>query len=278
MKFKTKKISSFGLLIEPHANSQNLQTLEPSELLQLVGEHLIVVIRSFKTFDDSDAFTAFCERFGKISIWPFGKVLNLVEQENPTDHIFASSSVPLHWDGMYRSEVPEYQFFHCLKAPLDHQGGRTIFSNTIQAIANAPEEIRKLWSRATGTYERKMEFYHSRVSAPIVALHPYKNRTVIRYNEPALQSEEDFINPPDIKIEGLNEAETKLLHDSLRSALYAPDNCYAHQWMSGDIVIADNFSLLHGREKFTSRASRHLQRIHVLSNPPYQNPDLAVFR
>ena len=39
----------------------------------------------------------------------------------------------------------------------------------------------------------------------------------------------------------------------------------------GDVVVADNFSLLHGREGFTARSARHLQRVHIQSNPVCAN-------
>ncbi|WP_175460979.1 TauD/TfdA family dioxygenase, partial [Vibrio parahaemolyticus] len=42
-------------------------------------------------------------------------------------------------------------------------------------------------------------------------------------------------------------------------------------WQQGDVVIADNFSLLHGREGFTARSARHLQRVHIQSNPVCAN-------
>ncbi|MGH3312603.1 MAG: hypothetical protein ACRDP3_18815 [Streptomyces sp.] len=40
------------------------------------------------------------------------------------------------------------------------------------------------------------------------------------------------------------------------------------------VVIADNYTLLHGREAFTSRAPRHLRRVHVLGEPALENPAL----
>ena len=63
----------------------------------------------------------------------------------------------------------------------------------------------------------------------------------------------------------------------LRDALYAPSNFYAHEWQQGDVVVADNFSLLHGREGYETKASRHLRRVHVLSAPPLNNPRLVSY-
>ena len=74
------------------------------------------------------------------------------------------------------------------------------------------------------------------------------------------------------------DTEAASFHRELREALYAPECLYAHAWQAGDLVVADNYSLLHGREAFTSGAPRHLQRVHVLGDPPFDNPGLRVFR
>jgi alpha-ketoglutarate-dependent taurine dioxygenase len=63
---------------------------------------------------------------------------------------------------------------------------------------------------------------------------------------------------------------------SLRKTLYNPHHLYAHAWQTGDVVIADNYTLLHGREAFTSGASRHLRRVHILGDPPLHNPALRT--
>ncbi|WP_408074555.1 TauD/TfdA dioxygenase family protein [Legionella pneumophila] len=213
-----------------------------------------------------------------LSLWPFGKVLELIEQEDPEDHIFDHSYMPLHWDGMYRPQVPEYQIFHCVKAPLPGQGGRTTFSNTILALQFASSEIKELWNKVSGTYQRKMEFYNSKTVSPIITKHPQKDFSVIRYNEPPSVDKGHFVNPPDIEFTGIDQEELDFFHRSLENALYSPDNFYAHEWQNGDIVIADNFSLLHGREGFVSRSPRHIQRVHVLSNPPFDNPGLESYQ
>jgi L-tyrosine isonitrile desaturase/decarboxylase len=175
---------------------------------------------------------------------------------------------------MYRPQVPEVQIFHCVHAPLDGQGGRTTFSNTMMALQRASEQTRALWSRVTGTYERTMEFYDSKTVSPIITSHPQRGYPVIRYNEPPSAS--GFVNPPKLTFSGADDVAE--LHRSLRQALYDRGNFYAHEWLTGDVVIADNYSLLHGREAFEAKAPRHLRRVHVLGNPPLDNPALVSHR
>ena len=125
-----------------------------------------------------------------------------------------------------------------------------------------------------GQVKRAMEYYNSKTVSPIINKHPYKDFSVIRYNEPPSEDKRCFVNPPTLAFTGVSLEELAEFHQSLKQALYAPSNFYAHEWQKGDVVIADNFSLLHGREAFISKSPRHIQRVHVLSNPPFDNPGL----
>lgn len=278
MNVKKVRLKPFGLLIEADRPLCDVRTLAIEELREHFKNEHLLILRGFRTFDGPEEFAGYCESWGEVSIWPFGKVLELIEHKNPQDHIFDNNYVPLHWDGMYRPQVPEYQIFHCVKAPLPGQGGRTTFSNTILALRHASSELKDLWNKVSGVYQRKMEFYNSNTVSPIITKHPQRGFPVIRYNEPPTESKGHFVNPPDLKFTGVGKEELDVFHRSLKEALYAPTNFYAHEWQTGDVVIADNFSLLHGREEFVSKAPRHLQRVHVLSDPPLNNPGLEAYQ
>jgi alpha-ketoglutarate-dependent taurine dioxygenase len=267
----------FGLVLEPEAPEDDIHDLDVELLRELLWKERLLVLRGFRTFSSAEAFADYCERWGEVSIWPFGKVLELVEHNNPEDHIFDNNYVPLHWDGMYRPQVPEFQIFHCVRAPRHGQGGRTTFSDTVRALEGAPETACALWGKVTGSYQRKMEFYDSKTISPIVDTHPVRGFPVIRYNEPPLAGYGNFVNPPILEFTGVGDDERGTFFSSLRDALYAPSNFYAHEWQEGDVVVADNFSLLHGREAFETKAPRHLRRVHVLSNPPLDNPRLVSY-
>jgi alpha-ketoglutarate-dependent taurine dioxygenase len=120
-----------------------------------------------------------------------------------------------------------------------------------------------------------MEYYDSKTVAPIIAEHPVKGFSVIRYNEPPRRGDRHFINHPALAFQGVAEDEIDDFHRTLREALYAPESFYAHAWCTGDILISDNYTLLHGRERFTSGAPRHLRRVHVLGQPALDNPHLV---
>src|SRR5262249_10480499 len=125
---------------------------------------------------------------------------------------------------------------------------------------------------------RKMEFYNSQTISPIIDFHPRRGFPVIRYNEPPREGYGQFVNPPILEFTGAGSNEIIEFHRTLRDALYSPETFYAHEWWEGDLVVADNFSLLHGREAFETKASRHLRRVHVLGNPPLDNPRLVSYQ
>jgi alpha-ketoglutarate-dependent taurine dioxygenase len=278
MNHRVTHLKPFGVLVEPENEKAKVQDLDIENLRDLFRKHQLVLLRGFDTFQNAEDFSNYCEFWGEVSLWPFGKVLELIEQENPEDHIFDHSHVPLHWDGMYRPQVPEYQIFHCVKAPLPGQGGATTFSNTILVLKFASSEVKAIWNKVIGSYQRKMEFYNSKMLSPVITKHPQRDFSVIRYNEYPSEDKGHFVNPPILEFTGINHEELDAFHRSLGKALYSPDCFYAHEWQTGDVVIADNFSLLHGREGFVSKSPRHIQRVHVLSNPPFDNPGLESYQ
>jgi alpha-ketoglutarate-dependent taurine dioxygenase len=123
-----------------------------------------------------------------------------------------------------------------------------------------------------------MEFYNSKTVSPIITQHPFRNYPVIRYNEPSTDKNGRFINPASLLFTGIPEKELVEFHHSLLESLYSQHHFYAHKWHIGDVVISDNFTLLHGREAFLSKSPRHLRRVHVLSNPPFDNPGLESYK
>ena len=75
---------------------------------------------------------------------------------------------------------------------------------------------------------------------------------MIRYNEPPSGGMGHFVNPPVLEFTGVSADEEAEFHRSLREALYAPANFYAHEWQVGDIVINDKIRLLTNRDEIVA--------------------------
>ncbi len=264
----------FGLLLEPGRPGMHVGELPAQWLKGLARSHHLLLLRGFAAFADAESLTRYCHDFGEVMLWPFGAVLELVEQEGAEDHIFANNYVPLHWDGMYLETVPEFQVFHCVDAPGDSDGGRTTFSSTPAALQLADSSELELWRRASGRYQRSAAHYSSRSAAPIVERHPRREFPILRFCEPPVEGDASFINPSEFHYDGIAPEQRGELLASLRRCLYHPQAHYAHRWRSDDLVIADNLTLLHGREAFAHRAPRHLRRVHIHAEPALRNPHL----
>ena len=265
----------FGVMVKSRRPHVHVGELSQNRLRELVRSQQLVVLRDFESFDRAESLARYCANFGEILMWPFGAVLELVQHPDPDDHIFANNYVPLHWDGMYLQTVPEFQIFQCVRAVDESQGGRTTFSSTSEALRIAPSQARELWSRARGRYQRTVALYSNQVEAPIIERHPRREFDVLRFCKPPILGDSTFINPSTYEFGGIEEDEIEALLGSLRSALYDSRAHYAHRWQTGDVVLTDNFTLLHGREHFANQSGRHLRRVHVHGDPPLHNPHLV---
>ncbi|KUJ67151.1 pyoverdine biosynthesis protein PvcB [Streptomyces albus subsp. albus] len=268
------ELTPFGIRVTASHATADISELPVAELRELAREHHLLLLRGFAGISDAAELTEYSQRWGAISMWPFGAVLELVEHADPADHIFDHSYMPMHWDGMYRPQVPEFQIFHCVSAPGEQHGGRTTFSQTEAALRHAEPAERRLWEQVTGVYRRAMEFYASQAVSPVVTAHPDRGFPVLRYNEP-VAADAEFVNRPDLEFTGIPEDRSEEFHRTLGAALYDPRHLYAHSWRTGDLVVADNYTLLHGREEFTTGSRRHLRRVHILGSPPLENPALV---
>lgn len=265
-------ITPFGLLIRPNGTCRSLPQVSIEWLQTQVRAHQVVVLRGFESFATSEAFAAYGRAWGAILTWPFGEILDVVERPGSQDHVFHCGYLPLHWDGMYVRQIPEIQLFLCLTAtPLGH-GGETLFCNTALVWDRADEETRARWQRLSATYRiNKTEHYGGEVRSPLVESRPDTGRPILRFNEPS--RERVLIdNRHQVEIHGAEPDDADVLCRDLLRQLHDPRHMYQHRWEAGDLVIADNYTLLHGRKPYDPGAPRHLRRIHILGTPARANP------
>ncbi|MBT4792709.1 MAG: TauD/TfdA family dioxygenase, partial [Halobacteriovoraceae bacterium] len=170
------------------------------------------------------------------------------------NYLFTKEKVPFHWDGAFH-EVPSILAFHCLE---ETTGGRTLFADTTKVIMNLKESEIALLEEHSIEYEtEKLAHYGGHISQKVIAKHPFTLKKILRLGEEVYTE----FNPVKriIKSENLKNIVLKLEVD-----LYKPSYCYAHEWKKGDLLLVDNYSLLHGREPFTNfEKKRHIRRIQI---------------
>jgi len=253
-------LSPFGRIIE--APSGTKITDIPAETLERwTEESRVLVLRGFDTLGKQE-LADYCRVWGEVLRWEPGEVIDLIVEESPKNYLFASGDVPFHWDGAFVEANPRFFFFQCLDA-TPGAGGETVFSDTTAAYRDADEETRKRWARISITYSTdKLAHYGGKVTEELVSQHPSSGLPVLRFAEPLDPGK--YANPVFAEVTGVDASEADAFIEETATLLHQPRYCYAHEWQRGDIVIADNFSLVHGRNAFTGPTNRHLQRVEVI--------------
>ena len=247
-----EQLSPFGLLVRSISPGTDLEVVPTSLLQQWIDEHRFIVLKGFAP----PAMPDYCRRLGELLEWEFGAVNDLRVDPETKNYLYTNRAVPFHWDGAFVGRVPHYIFFHCDVAPDPDAGGETLFCDTVRLLDHATELL-PIWDKVVITYTtEKIVHYGGTFSSPLIASHPSLGIRVLRYAEPV-----DDLNPVQLNVKGIDQRE---LIEDMHRRLNDERCCYAYQWESGDVVIADNHALLHGRRAFAEKAERHIRRVNIL--------------
>jgi alpha-ketoglutarate-dependent taurine dioxygenase len=232
----------------------------PARLFEAwVGRGGVVVARGFARLE-GDALPEFGRRFGEVLGWDFGEVNDLRVRACAKNYLYTNHEVPFHWDGAFVGRVPRYIIFQCESAPPNGAGGETLFCDTRRVLERAASDVRESWARIAITYStEKVVHYGGTFASPLLARHPVGGEPVLRYAEPV-----EDLNPVRLELEGVAEGARAAFLLDMHGRLRDPEVCYAHAWRDGDILVADNHALLHGRRAFAESSPRHIRRVNVL--------------
>ena len=252
-------LAPFGVVATSGTPGADPETIPVPLLREWVSAHRVVVLRGFAPLP-GDSFPDFCSRLGPILEWDFGAVNDLRARPAARNYIYTNHAVPFHWDGAFAGRVPHYIIFQCDAAPPPGAGGETLFCDTTRLRARARPDQQTRWGRVAITYTtEKIAHYGGSFTAPLLAHHPVSNEPTVRFAEPV-----NDLNPLHLEIAGLPaDAHADFLRE-LGELLYAPAVCYAHAWQSGDLLVADNHALLHGRRAYAEGTPRRLRRVNIL--------------
>jgi alpha-ketoglutarate-dependent taurine dioxygenase len=192
----------------------------------------------------------------KILHWDFGPIMNMSYEVNAQNYLFSSEVVPFHWDGAFYKE-PKKLLFYCTQS--EGLGGETLFTDTEKIWESLSESEKEACSKVTMVYRtEKKAHYGGEIKVPLVQKHPDSGKTILRIAERVQTS----LNPVELEIIGVPHAEE--LYECLREKLYDSKYLYEHSWEAGDLVVADNFTYLHGRRPLGNNKKRSFKRIQIL--------------
>ncbi len=253
-------IKSFKPYVHKAEAYKNLFDISLKMILKKVTAHKLVLLRGFNSIE-RDELLEYCESQADLLSWNFGPVMEMKVDKQPINYLFTEGDVPLHWDGAFHQE-PRFLFFNCIQAPTPGAGGETLFVNTESVWDAATAEQQDLWRRYSLYFKtEKLAHYGGSITRHLVNQHPNTKNTILRFAEPV---GEDYLNPVEVGIVGKTSPESDRILKELSHAIRLKEHLYQHQWQEGDFLIADNFSLLHGRNAFNTHCPRHLRRIQIL--------------
>jgi alpha-ketoglutarate-dependent taurine dioxygenase/4-hydroxybenzoate polyprenyltransferase len=261
--YELEQLEPFGALIRHTGGAGvSLERFSSAEILDFVARYKLVVFRGFELLPKQE-LALFAQKLGEPLQWEFGAINDLHVKPDTENYIFTDHAVPLHWDGAFAGKIPHIILFQCLIAPRKEDFGGTTFCETTLTVERAAAEKLGSWKNVEVTYQtKKIVHYGGRTTQRVLQKHPLSGAPVIRYAEPV-----EDLNPVTLEVKGLRGPTPADFIGEMRDALYDAQVLYTHRWEGGDIVLADNFALLHGREAFANPNRRYIQRINILSRP-----------
>ena len=169
-----------------------------------------------------------------------------------------------HTDKCYIEKPHRASFLYAVEIPSS--GGHTKFANLYNAYDRLPTELRnKLEGRKVLQLYDYGKAGHANLDQNLDEL--------LHYWQPL------FVTNPDtgckavyisrlmsVRIEGMDDTESRTTLDRISDIIEAPDNIYDHAWTPGDIIIWDNLSSLHARTEWPADERRTLRRVTIKGN------------
>lgn len=263
MEYTIERLSPFGAVIKSNNTVSSIEQFSPQQIFDWLNEYKLIVFRGYEVMP-KQRLALFAQKLGKPLQWVFGAINDLKVKPDTENYIFTDHDVPMHWDGAFVGTIPHVILFQCIVAPKLEDMGGTTFADTQKILENSPPEKINEWKDIEITYRtKKIVHYGGKIRQKFISRHEVEDKQVIRYAEPV-----EDLNPVSLEIKGLKDKTPEVFTAEIKELLYKKDYLYTHRWQAGDIVLADNHTLLHGREAFKNPNERYIQRVNILHRPP----------
>ncbi len=206
------------------------------------------------------------EYFGTIgNVQPDGSVLGSSHKKT----IFLTGNNMWHSDASFK-QTPAFVSIMCAYEVPD-EGGLTQFASTRAAYERLPRDRQATVDPLVVIHDyvySRSKVAPDAVSPALAASLPPVSHRLVRRN-PRSGARNLFIGSHARSIEGWNDAESRMLLDSLVEDATGEEHVYGHAWQPGDLVIWDNRCLLHrGTGYDADRYRRHMRQTRVRGSAP----------
>jgi alpha-ketoglutarate-dependent taurine dioxygenase/4-hydroxybenzoate polyprenyltransferase len=262
MSYAIEQLPQFGAVISNTGSNRAIDQFSPEQIRNWISQYKLIVFRGYDNMPKQE-LALFGQKLGKPLQWVFGAINDLKVKADAENYIFTDHDVPMHWDGAFAGKIPHIILFQCIIAPNKADMGGTTFADTQKILQHASPATIKEWEKVSITYTtKKVVHYGGQITQKLIDRHPEEGTMVMRYAEPV-----NDLNPVSLNVKGLEGKTQDEFVAEIKEQLYAPENLYTHRWEAGDIVLADNHTLLHGREAFMKANERYIQRINIMHRP-----------
>ena len=252
---KKEKWKSNFINFEKYNYSDNLfESRTMYDLLIKFYKYGFVIFKNVPTNDNF--IVKFANSIGSIRRTNFGEFFNVKSLPNPNDLAYTSLPLAPHTDNPYRNPVPCIQLLHCIINEVT--GGFSTLVDGYTVTEDLKNEFREYYDILTKV-KVKFKFIDKDVIlegwSELINLDENEKFKQVKFS-PRL----DFV--PILKKKELDlyyKARNKI------SAMYNSDKYRIEfKLMPGDLLMMDNYRLLHGRTEFdTNEGSRFLQGAYI---------------
>lgn len=261
--WRTRALTPFGIEVRCGGGVDDgalceLASLDADALRVLAWRHGHVVLERVRALNQSE-MEAQAARLGPLLRWSFGATFHVKPERAFKSTVSSRGHVPLHFDGMFHTNVPRFQLFQAVVPPDD--GGETTFVHTVPLVAAMPPELRAALRRTSVRYftPRLDYFGGAQTAFPLVRPHPHlPGADVLLWHE---KHEGNVTQPVARRAE---RPDDQPLLDRVADWVFDERFVRYHRWAANQFVLADNVGQLHGRRPFGEETDRLLYRIHIL--------------
>ena len=267
--YQLQKQPLFGLVVSD-PQGIGFDVLSTAFLAALTETFGFVCLSGY-AFEDQQACTRRCEGFGRIYQWQFGAVHVVKPEHKPEGFVHSLEKTPLHWDlsmlpltneqaaGNEKFSASKFMLY-CKTPPHAGEGQTTIVDGRKVLAKAGPAKVRE-WARTRVTYFTKMTYFGGNPRTyPLVDEHPFDGQPILRYQEGSDSTLQTF----NLEIQGLPVEEQRQVIEEVNRLAYDPDCMIEHEWAQNDLVLIDNWRMLHGRLAMTELSrGRELWRVQV---------------
>ena len=166
-----------------------------------------------------------------------------------------------HTDKCYVEKPHRASFLYAVDIPTE--GGHTKYASLYNAYDRIPPALRR-----TLEGRKVLQVYDYGKTTPADLDH--RLGELLHYWQPIFVTNLDTGRKAvyvsrlmSLRIEGMDDAESRTVLDRLCDIVESPDNIYEHAWTPGDIIVWDNLSCVHARTDWPREQRRRLRRVTI---------------